>query len=65
MQNPLLDCKIISITFFIAFIMLVHVGAEAIGILVELGFTALYHISGHMEYSYPNHTVTFFFCEWL
>ena len=43
MQNPLLDCKKIFITFsLLTLIMLV--GAESIGIVVELGFTAIQHI---------------------
>ena len=43
MQNLLLDCKMIFITFsLLTLIMLV--GAESIGIVVELGFTALQHI---------------------
>ena len=45
MQNLLLDCKKIFITFsLLTIIMLIHVGAESIGIVVELGFNALQHI---------------------
>ena len=47
MQNLLLDCKKIFITFsLLTLIMLV--GAESIGIVVELGFTALQQI--HMKW---------------
>ena len=43
MQNLLLDCKKIFITFpLLTLIMLV--GAESIGIVVELGLTAHQHI---------------------
>ena len=43
MQNLLLDCKKIFITFsLLTLIMLV--GAESIGIAVELGFTPHQHI---------------------
>ena len=60
MQNLLLDCKRIFVTFKISLLTLVMlVGAESIGIVVELGFTALQHIlficSGA---SSPNHTVS-------
>ena len=43
MQNLLLDCKKIFITFsLLTLIMLV--GAESIGIVVELGFTYFSHM---------------------
>ena len=43
MQNLLLDCKKIFITFsLLTLIMLV--GAESIGIVVDLGFTAHQHM---------------------
>ena len=45
MQNLLLDCKKILITFKISLLTLIMlVGAESIGIVVELGFTAFQHI---------------------
>ena len=43
MQNLLLDCKKIFITFSLLTIIML-VGAESIGIVVELGFNALQHI---------------------
>ena len=43
MQNLLLDCKMIFITFSLLTIIML-VGAESIGIVVELGFTAHQHI---------------------
>ena len=46
MQNLVLDCKIMFVIFFIAYI-----GTEADVIGVELGFTAPQHFSGHMEWS--------------
>ena len=46
MQNLVLDCKIMFVT---SLIMLV--GTEADVIVVELGFTAPQHFSGHMECS--------------
>ena len=59
MQNLLLDCKKIFITFsLLTLIMLV--GAESIEIFVELGFTAHKHILVIWSaVSSPNHT-TFF-----
>ena len=60
MQNLLLDCKKIFVTFEISLLTLIMlVGAESIGIVVELGFTAFQHIlfifSGVCS---PNHTVS-------
>ena len=43
MQNLLLDCKKIFITFSLLTLNML-VGAESIGIVVELGLTALQHI---------------------
>ena len=44
MQNLLLDCKKIFVTFNISLLTLIMlVGAESIGIVVELGFTAFQH----------------------
>ena len=43
MQNLLLDCKKIFITLSLLTIIML-VGAESIGIVVELGFNALQHI---------------------
>ena len=58
MQNLLLDCKTIFITFsLLTLIMLV--GAESIGIVVELEFIALQHILVIWNaISSPNHTVS-------
>ena len=58
MKNLLLDCKKIFITFsLITLIMLV--GAESIGIVVELGFTAHQHILVIWSaVSSPNHSVS-------
>ena len=58
MQNLLLDCKKIFMTFsLLTLIMLV--GAESIGIVAELGFTALQHILVIWgAVSSPNHTVS-------
>ena len=45
MQNLLLDCKKIFVTFKISLHTLIMlVGAESIGIVVELEFTAFQHI---------------------
>ena len=45
MQNLLLDCKKILVTFKISLLTLIKlVGAESIGIVVELGFTAHQHM---------------------
>ena len=43
MQNLLLDCKKIVITFSLLTIIML-VSAESVGIVVELGFNALQHI---------------------
>ena len=58
MQNLLLDCNMIFITFsLLTLIMLV--GAESIGIVVELGFTAHQHILVIWSaVSSPNHSVS-------
>ena len=58
MQNLLLDCKKTFITFsLLTLIMLV--GAESIGIVVDLGFTAHQHILVIWSaYSSPNHSVS-------
>ena len=53
MQNLVLDCKIMFVT---SSIMLV--GTEADVIIVELGFSAPQHLSGHRSaVGYPNLTV--------
>ena len=44
MQNLLYDCKTISITVSLLTLFML-VGAESVGIVVELGFTILQHIS--------------------
>ena len=45
MQNLFLDCKKIFVTFKISLLTLImHVGAESIRIVVELGYTAFPHI---------------------
>ena len=46
----LLDCKTIFITFLWRTLSML-IGVEAIGIVVELGFTALQHNLSHMECS--------------
>ena len=58
MQNLLLDCRKISITFsLLALIMLVS--AESIGIVVWLGFSAHQHILVIWSaVSSPNHSVS-------
>ena len=60
MQTLLLDCKKIFITFsLLTLIMLVHVVAESIGIVAELGFTAFQHdLVIWSAASSPNHTVS-------
>ena len=60
MQNLLLDCKKIFVTFKISLLTLIMlVGAESIGIVVELGFTAFQHILFICSaVSSPNHTVS-------
>ena len=50
MQNLLLDCKTIFITFSLLTLTML-IGAEAIRIVVKLGFTALQHNLSHMECS--------------
>ena len=59
MQNLLLDCKKI-VTFKISLLTLIMlIGAESIGIVVELGFTAFQHILFiYSAVSSPNHTVS-------
>ena len=55
MQNLLLDCKKMLMTFSL----LTLVGAESIGIVVELRFTALRHILVIWSAdSSPNNTVS-------
>ena len=58
MQNLLLDCKKIFITFsLITLIMLV--GAESIEIVIEMGFTAHQHILVIWSaVNSPNHSVS-------
>ena len=60
MQNLLLDCKKIFVTYKISLLTLIMlVGAESIGIVVELGFTAFRHILFICSaVSSPNHTVS-------
>ena len=61
MQNLLLDCKKIFVTFKISLLTLIMlVGAdESIGIVVELEFTAFQHILFICSaVSSPNHTVS-------
>ena len=62
MQNLLLDCKKIFITFSLLTLIKL-VGAESIGIVVELGFTAHQHILVIWSAVSSNHS--FFFCECL
>ena len=58
MQNRFLDCKKIFITFSLL-ILIMLVGAESIGIVVEVRFTALQHILVIWSaVSSPNHTVS-------
>ena len=58
MQNLLLDCKKIFIKFSLLTLNML-VGAESIGIVVELGFTPLQHILVIWSaVSSPNHTVS-------
>ena len=57
MQNLLLDCKKIYVTFKISLLTLIMlVGAESIGIVVELGFQHILFICSGV--SSPNHTVS-------
>ena len=64
MQNLLLDCKKIFITFSLLTIIML-IGAECIGIVVELWFTAHQHILVIWSaVSSPNHNVLIF-CECL
>ena len=60
MQNLLLDCKKIFVTFKISLHTLIMlVGAESIGIVVELEFTAFQHILFICStVSSSNHTVS-------
>ena len=58
MQNLLLDCKKIFITFILLTLIML-VGAEFIGIVVVLGITALQHILVIWSaVTSPNHTVS-------
>ena len=58
MQNLLLDCKKIFITLS-SLTLIMLVGAESIGIVVELGFTAHQHILAIWSaVSSPNHSVS-------
>ena len=59
MQNLLLDCKMILFITFSLLTLIMLVGAESIGIVVELGFTAHQHILVIWSaVSSPNHTVS-------
>ena len=55
MQNLVLDCKIMFVTSLIMLL-----GTEADVIVVELGFTAAQHFSGHMECS----GLSYSYCSW-